>query len=285
MAWRLAKSLETLRNQVNSQWPNRSKASDGTLGDQAHASRPSDHNPNSAGVVTAMDITHHTGYLDAHALADRLLANRHPNLKYIISNGRIGGSHTGWKWTKYSGSNPHNKHIHVSVGVGNDGQSKQPYDDTTPWKINQGQQPIGEEMITKDDIGILRILHSMAGWDFEKTHAGIYDQIFLNAWQGKPVKELIWAQWNAGSNYMRVASEAYKKLPEMEKSLNSLSSRPTKEEYAKVQAELQDAINDVSEARKKAEEEAAKRTEDTKLLDEGKGVFSWVSKLIERLKR
>lgn len=136
MAWRLAKSLETLRSQVNAKYPNRSKASDGTIGDEAHRKEASDHNPNGAGVVTALDLTHDpkNGF-DAHKTANTLLAKRHPNLKYIISNSRIGGSHTGWKWTPYSSSNPHSQHIHVSVGRGADGSSTQPYDDTIKWNI------------------------------------------------------------------------------------------------------------------------------------------------------
>jgi len=42
MSWRLARSLEPLRNEVNAAAPNRSKASDGTIGDTAHSSRASD---------------------------------------------------------------------------------------------------------------------------------------------------------------------------------------------------------------------------------------------------
>ena len=57
-SWRLAKSLDVLRNQVNAQAPTRSKACDGTIGDQAHSSRASDHNPNAKGVVQAQDFTH-----------------------------------------------------------------------------------------------------------------------------------------------------------------------------------------------------------------------------------
>ena len=34
MAWRLAKSLEKLRSQVNAKHPKRSKASDGAIGDE-----------------------------------------------------------------------------------------------------------------------------------------------------------------------------------------------------------------------------------------------------------
>src|SRR5688500_3284745 len=59
--WRVAKSLLTLRDEVNQAAPQRSKASDGTIGDAAHCRRQSDHNPwvrdGNIGVVTAMDIT------------------------------------------------------------------------------------------------------------------------------------------------------------------------------------------------------------------------------------
>ena len=136
MSWRLANSLVRLRDQINKAYPSRNKASDGTIGDAAHAASASDHNPNAAGVVCAMDITHspQTGF-DAHALADRLRVNRHPDLKYIISNRRIAGAWTGWAWSPYNGLNPHSSHVHISVGRGNDGQSTPPYDDTNDWSL------------------------------------------------------------------------------------------------------------------------------------------------------
>ena len=61
MAWRVAKSLTKLRDQINAMAPRRNKSADGTIGDAAHASRSSDHNPwvkdGKTGVVTALDIT------------------------------------------------------------------------------------------------------------------------------------------------------------------------------------------------------------------------------------
>jgi hypothetical protein len=45
---RIAKAVAALREQVNTKWPNRSKVNDGGP----------DHNPYSAGVVQALDITH-----------------------------------------------------------------------------------------------------------------------------------------------------------------------------------------------------------------------------------
>lgn len=45
MPWTLARSLDQLRGEINRRWPDRSKVSDGTLGDRAHAARKSDLSP------------------------------------------------------------------------------------------------------------------------------------------------------------------------------------------------------------------------------------------------
>lgn len=136
MAWRVANSLIKLRDQVNGAYPARSKASDGTIGNAAHAATASDHNPNAQGVVCGMDLTNDPAHgFDAHALAEKLRTHRHPALKYLISNKRIAGAWTGWKWVAYTGINPHDKHIHVSVGIGSDGKSTGNYDDATNWVL------------------------------------------------------------------------------------------------------------------------------------------------------
>lgn len=141
MSWRLAKSLETLRSQVNAASPQRSKASDGTIGDAAHASRSSDHNPwvkdGKTGVVTALDITHDPARgVDAGRLAESLIASRDKRIKYVISNGRIASGNDGpqpWAWRKYSGTNPHTLHVHVSVR-----SAKAHYDAADPWTFDLG---------------------------------------------------------------------------------------------------------------------------------------------------
>jgi len=139
MTWRLAKSLETLRLQVDAAYPNRSKLSDGTIGDTSHAASASDHNPNPNGVVTALDLTHDpkNGF-DAHALAEHLRTNRHPNLRYVISNARIAGAWTNWNWSPSSG---HTHHAHISVGNSGvpDGQTTSNYDSTKLWSIKEDE--------------------------------------------------------------------------------------------------------------------------------------------------
>lgn len=146
MAWRLARSLEHLRVQVNAAWSSRSKDSDGSIGDLRHQHEAtSDHNPwvtdGDMGVVTAIDITHDPVHgFNSYAFAEMLRANRDPRLKYVISNRRIfsgaGQSQPAWVWRPYSGSNPHDHHVHISVKA-----SKTEYDGIQDWNIDAVAMP------------------------------------------------------------------------------------------------------------------------------------------------
>lgn len=137
MTWRVAKSLLTLREQVNAKWPNRDKDSDGTIGDASHSARASDHNPDDNGVVRAMDITHDPKHgCDSYELAEILRQNRDPRVKYIISNRRIANStQSPWVWRQYNGSNAHDRHMHLSVVSGASA------DDTRSWDIDRHSAP------------------------------------------------------------------------------------------------------------------------------------------------
>lgn len=139
--WRIAKSLERLRAQINAMAPGRNKASDGGIGDPAHAKRNSDHNPwvdfdGRKGVVTARDFTHDpSGGCDAGAVAEKLRSSQDPRIKYIIWNRRIANSspidgQAAWTWRPYSGSNPHNHHFHISVKA-----ERSLYDDERDWSL------------------------------------------------------------------------------------------------------------------------------------------------------
>lgn len=142
MAWRLAQSLDTLRDEVNGFAPTRSKASDGTIGDPAHASRASRHNPNRYNVVTALDLTHDpAGGCDIHAIARRLVKDPHPELAYIISNAQVAKRTTGFQWVPYTGSNPHRLHAHFAVGVGPDSDPLPPYDSLLSWGVSIAAPP------------------------------------------------------------------------------------------------------------------------------------------------
>lgn len=132
--WRLAKSLIQLRDQINLAYPNRSKISDGSVGDLRHQALPSDHNPNAEGVVTAIDVTHDPqNGLDGRELSQRLTTD--PRMKYVIFAGRIFKARTG-KWETYRGPNRHDHHVHISVLA-------KGYDDVSPWfNLEPGQSEV-----------------------------------------------------------------------------------------------------------------------------------------------
>jgi hypothetical protein len=132
MSWRLAKSLIQLRNQINEAFPARDKESDGSIGDTAHAARKSDHNPNAAGVVTAIDVDRdfNDGH-DGRELVSALVASEDPRIKYIIFERQISESGNVTRWAPYFGKNAHNHHVHISVSA-----NSKLYDDPSPWKLN-----------------------------------------------------------------------------------------------------------------------------------------------------
>ena len=138
MAWRVAKSLLTLRDQINAMAPGRSTSSDGTIGDAAHQATNSDHNPNADGVVTAMDITHDPSHgVDAGKLAEMLRVSRDQRIKYVISQRRIFSSKVSpWQWRPYTGVSPHTEHVHISVDA-----DRSLYDDTRPWAVDGLMKP------------------------------------------------------------------------------------------------------------------------------------------------
>lgn len=139
MTWRVAKSLDVLLGQINAAFPGRSKDSDGSIGDAAHASRSSDHNPwvtvGGVGIVTARDFTHDPPRFDSYAFAEHLrIVGQDSRIKYIISNRKIcsgtGQDHAAWVWRPYTGSNPHDHHVHISVK-----SDQASFDSSVPWNI------------------------------------------------------------------------------------------------------------------------------------------------------
>jgi hypothetical protein len=96
--------------------PSRSKVSDGLLPSKAHQEQ----NPNSDhNTGLAVDLTHDPARgIDCHDLYEQL--KRDKRVKYLIFKGQIWIPGRGDK--PYTGSNPHNKHLHISIkdNCGND---------------------------------------------------------------------------------------------------------------------------------------------------------------------
>jgi len=139
MAYRLAVSLDRMRTQFNAAVPHRSKASDGWIGDARHQAATSDHNPwikdGRMGIVTALDITHDPrNGVDTYRVAENLRQKADPRIKYVISNGLIfSATSAPWTWRRYTGTNPHRTHLHVSVK-----STKAHYDNVTDWDLGLG---------------------------------------------------------------------------------------------------------------------------------------------------
>lgn len=143
MVWRLAECIRILRYEIDSLWPNRERTSDGTIGDAAHATRTSDHNPwiidnKGVGVVRAFDITHDPGNgPDCNKLANHFAEMMRINdkrISYVIWDRKIMSlARVGEGWRSYTGSNPHDKHLHISVST-----ERHWYDSTESWDILKG---------------------------------------------------------------------------------------------------------------------------------------------------
>ena len=112
-------ALAVLR-QATALAPLRKKASDGLLPSTAHLKQSpnSDHNTG-----LAVDLTHdpHHG-IDCKEIYKHLQED--DRVSYLIFNGKIWSKRRGER--KYTGSNPHEKHLHISI-------KPERANDTSPW--------------------------------------------------------------------------------------------------------------------------------------------------------
>jgi hypothetical protein len=119
-----------LRDQVDARFPKRDKRSDGWIGDAAHqtAGSASQHNPDSEGIVYAIDLGENMGKgrarngRTAMHLANQLLAYASSTLPgsnrlmYVVYEGKIASGTYKKTWWKWRGGKDwgHYQHIHVS---------------------------------------------------------------------------------------------------------------------------------------------------------------------------
>jgi hypothetical protein len=136
-SWRLARSLDVLRDEIEAKYPGTTVW---TIGDAAHQSDYSDHNPNDNDVVCAIDVKGNAG-LDLGLFVKHLIGDAHTNFRYVIFNRKIYHRKNGFKAEDYNGSNAHKDHAHVSVGNGPDGRSTSGYDSSAPWGIADLGEP------------------------------------------------------------------------------------------------------------------------------------------------
>lgn len=130
--WILVPCLVRLRSDFNALAPNRDRSSDGSIGDAAHQSSLSDHNPDETGNVPIRDADKinevHAIDVDVDLrlfgvsmedvvqfLLDRCRSGAEKRLRYIIFNRRIWSANKGWREQRYTGANPHDHHAHFSA--------------------------------------------------------------------------------------------------------------------------------------------------------------------------
>lgn len=132
MAWVIVSNLQELLEQMNKRFPNRDKTSDGGIGDTRHQAGSSSHNADKTGnpehrdgddkdEVRARDfdadLKDAGGVTMEHVvqlLVKLARAGRLPHLRYIIFNGRIWHKRDGFVTRTYTGTNKHDKHMHVN---------------------------------------------------------------------------------------------------------------------------------------------------------------------------
>ncbi len=162
MTWVVDRGLDKLLAQINAAAPLRSKASDGSVGDLAHAAGTSDHNPQaSAGddppnQVDARDFTHDPAAgADMAVISEAIRQSKDQRVSYVIFNRRIfSGTDSAqpWVWRPYSGDNPHDHHMHVSVNDVHNDETQDwaiggttmadPNYDTWPIPVEAGRRPL-----------------------------------------------------------------------------------------------------------------------------------------------
>jgi hypothetical protein len=117
---KLCKAGIQLREQIDDEFPNRDRRSDGWIADARHLanSSNSDHIPR-GGIVRGLDID---ANLNDHPEATYALVEQirkcakrgDKRIKYIIYDGKIMSPILNWKRRKYKGANPHRSHFHIS---------------------------------------------------------------------------------------------------------------------------------------------------------------------------
>lgn len=140
MDWYLNPALTTFRKEVNARWPNRDKTSDGTIGDAAHQSTSSDHNPDSDGSVDAWDMDVELNGVGQPYKDDLWVvinaALKHESIQYVIYDSRITSRTWGLGvWRAYDGPSPHDHHVHFNTRPAYENSTK-------PWLPPEEEKPM-----------------------------------------------------------------------------------------------------------------------------------------------
>lgn len=187
--WILVPSLVALRSDFNELAPTRDKATDGSIGDEAHSQNVSDHNPDETGSVPiedsdtinevhAIDVDKTgpwpwAGGMEAAVqhILKRCRAGQETRLRYIIYDRRIWSASNGWRQESYSGSNPHTEHAHFSASYVTAREA-----DTSTWHL--------EDLVALTDAEIEKIATRVEQRVWNHTEPNPYDDGATNRRMG-----------------------------------------------------------------------------------------------------
>lgn len=158
--WYLNTFLTTWRAHVNAKYSGRTKLSDGTIGDTAHAATSSQHNPDSDGSVDAWDCDvnllgtgNQTGS-NGEVLAMRgLIAEfqKQPQAQLWIFQRQISNRDIGpWKVRPYTGPSPHDHHCHFQS---KQSQETRPYTGEIAQAVNAKPASAGSRTLKTGSTG------------------------------------------------------------------------------------------------------------------------------------
>jgi hypothetical protein len=128
--------------------PKRKKASDGLLPSAAHMKQSPDSDHNTG---LAVDLTHDPkNGIDCDEIFEKLKGDK--RVKYLIFKGKIWSEERSEEGNrKYSGSNPHNKHLHISIVASR-------RNDTSPWFLWLDKLPFKTTTATRAAVARLKPL-------------------------------------------------------------------------------------------------------------------------------
>lgn len=150
MAWENVPASDSLLAEFNAAFPNRDKGTDGTKGDDAHAQRSSDHNPDETG-KTPFEDADSDNEVHARDIGDRLnrpgwtmarcvdiIVTRHRlgldrRLQNIIHHGKV--ISRSWGWDGWRDSSGHETWAHFGFRYGSGAGTANPENITAPWGI------------------------------------------------------------------------------------------------------------------------------------------------------
>ncbi|GIF71915.1 hypothetical protein [Asanoa siamensis] len=177
MAWHLNPALTRFRAEVDERWPRRDRGSDGTIGDAAHQQTDSDHNPDADGSVDAWDMDRDGVDVNACIAA----ALRHESIQYVIWNRRITSRSWGLgTWRPYTGSNPHDKHVHFNTRPSHERSTKPWFPPAPPeveviedskdgqaliWRVEAlaaGRETVGGGPLKGEPVAVVKELRALA---------------------------------------------------------------------------------------------------------------------------